>query len=303
VDRIYLVDDKCPEQTGHYVQSANSDPRLRVLFNERNRGVGGAMIAGYQAAIQDKADIIVKVDGDGQMNPTLIPLFAEPILSGRADYVKGNRFYLLEDLKDMPTVRLFGNMALSFINKLVSGYWDLMDPTNGYTAIHAAVAAALPLNKVSKRYFFESDMLFRLNTIRAVIQDVPMRARYGEEKSNLNISRVLISFPGKYMNRLFKRIVYNYYLRDFNFGSLMLILGIVLSFSGFAFGTYYLIHNRHSGVAASSGIVMMAALPIILGFQSLIYFFQHDISSVPKDSIHEELALITKLKGTQNVSR
>lgn len=302
VEMIFVVDDKCPEQSGQFVKETVRDPRVKVLFHEQNQGVGGAVVTGYRAAIAAQADILVKVDGDGQMDPALIPLFVEPIAQHRADYVKGNRFYSLEDMQSMPMIRLLGNIALSFINKLVSGYWDIMDPTNGYTAIHSAVAATLPLHKISSRYFFESDMLFRLSTIRAVVQDVPMRAAYGDEQSNLSITKVLFSFPFKYIHRLTKRIVYNYYFRDFNFGSLMLILGLVLFFCGSAYGLHY-IYTRTPGIAAPSGVVMMSALPIILGFQSLIYFVQHDISSVPKTTIHKGLILLNKLKGPSNVSK
>lgn len=297
VGAIFVVDDKCPEQSGQFVQNSIRDPRVKVLFHEENQGVGGAVVTGYRAAIDAGAEVLVKIDGDGQMDPSLIPLFVEPIISGRADYVKGNRFYSLEDMHSMPTVRTLGNLALSFINKVVSGYWDVMDPTNGYTAIHSAVAASLPLQKLAKRYFFESDMLFRLSTIRAAVSDVPMKAQYGDERSNLNIAKVLFTFPMKYINRFCKRIVYNYYFRDFNFGSLMLILGVVLFLCGSIYGLSYLITNRNSAVAAPSGVVMMSALPIILGFQSLIYFVQHDISSVPKNSIHKSLILLNKLKG------
>ena len=89
VTRIYVVDDQCPEQTGKFVESQIRDPRVKVLYNKTNLGVGGAVITGYRAAIQDGADILVKIDGDGQMDPSLVQLFVEPILAGRADYVKG----------------------------------------------------------------------------------------------------------------------------------------------------------------------------------------------------------------------
>lgn len=296
VQKIYVVDDKCPQSSGAFVQSNNRDPRVRVLFHDVNRGVGGAMVTGFQEALKDNIDVVIKIDGDGQMDPKLIPLFVEPIANERADYVKGNRFYSLEDLSGMPGIRLFGNMALSFINKLVTGYWDVMDPTNGYTAVHSAVLRAIPLQKLDNRYFFESDMLFRLSTLRAVIQDVPMRSHYADEISNLNITRVLFTFPGKYLKRFLKRIVYNYYLRDFNFGSMMLVVGLLLMTWGLAFGSYYWYHYHFLGVPAPSGTVMAAALPVILGFQSIIYFFQADISSVPKQSIHRGLKLYNQLR-------
>ena len=148
-------------------------------------------MTGYRVALDDGMDIMVKIDGDGQMAPELLPDFVAPILAGEADYTKGNRFFDLEQVSQMPTVRLLGNAVLSFFNKISSGYWNLFDPTNGYTAIHRDVAACLPFGRISRRYFFESDMLFRLNTLRAVVVDIPMHASYGDEVSNLRISKVV----------------------------------------------------------------------------------------------------------------
>ena len=154
VARIYVVDDKCPDQSGAFVRAHCTDPRVVVLEHAENQGVGGAVMTGYAAAIADGGQVIVKVDGDGQMNPALIPAFAAPILHGEADYTKGNRFYDLEQIGSMPPMRLFGNAVLSLMTKLSSGYWNLFDPTNGFTAIHADVAKRLPFNKISRRYFF-----------------------------------------------------------------------------------------------------------------------------------------------------
>ncbi|HZV64622.1 MAG TPA: glycosyltransferase family 2 protein, partial [Telluria sp.] len=165
VSRIYVVDDQCPDSSGTLVRGACADPRVTVLQHAKNLGVGAAVMTGYRAAIADGATIIVKLDGDGQMDARLIPNFVAPILAGEADYTKGNRFYDLEQIHAMPPMRLFGNALLSLLTKLSSGYWDLFDPTNGYTAIHADAARHLPFDKISQRYFFETDMLFRLNTL------------------------------------------------------------------------------------------------------------------------------------------
>jgi len=194
VDHVFVIDDACPDRSGELVKKDCHDPRVEVLTHAHNQGVGGAVMTGYAAAIERGAHIIVKVDGDGQMDPALIPAFVLPILAGQADYTKGNRFFNLEEVRAMPAIRLFGNAVLSFVSKLSSGYWNVFDPTNGYTAIHADVAALLPLNKISRRYFFESDMLFRLNTIRAVVVDVPMAAKYADEVSHLSIPNILGDF-------------------------------------------------------------------------------------------------------------
>ncbi len=156
VVRIYAVDDCCPDGSGDFIEANCSDERVIVLRHSENQGVGGAVMSGYRAAIDDDMEVIVKVDGDGQMDPSLIPDFITPILAGEADYTKGNRFFDLEEIRAMPRMRLFGNAMLSFMTKLSSGYWDLFDPTNGYTAIHVTVARHLPFKKISNRYFFRN---------------------------------------------------------------------------------------------------------------------------------------------------
>lgn len=283
--RIYVVDDQCPEKTGEYVRATTSDPRLSVLYTQTNLGVGGAVRVGYQQAIADGAAVIVKIDGDGQMDPRLIPQFVQPILEGAADYTKGNRFYSLEYVAGMPAFRIVGNAILSFMTKLSSGYWDLFDPTNGYTAIHASVAALLPLAKISPRYFFESDVLFRLNTIRAVVKDIPMRAVYGSESSGLRIGRILPEFIAKHVVNTVKRVFYNYYLRNFSLASIELVLGILAIGFGAIFGTIKWMASIELGKEATAGTVMLAALPVMLGIQFVIAFFNYDILSTPRNPI------------------
>lgn len=287
VARIYVVDDKCPDNSGDFVEKHCSDMRVTVLRNPINTGVGGAVITGYKAAIEDGIDIIVKIDGDGQMDPSLIPQFIGPILDGLADYTKGNRFFSLDQIRSMPRVRIFGNAILSLITKLSSGYWDLFDPTNGYTAIHADVAKSLPLTKVSKRYFFESDLLFRLNIQRAVVLDVPMDAKYGNEVSHLKISSVIGEFLAKHLRNYCKRIFYNYYLRDLSMASIELPLGICLLASGATFGIWHWILSSRTQVFTPAGTVMLSALPMLMGLQLILAFLSYDIASVPKRPIHK----------------
>ena len=289
VSRIYCVDDACPDGSGAMIKRTVADPRVTVLTNAVNSGVGGAVITGYRQALADGCDVIVKVDGDGQMDPRLIPQFVAPILAGQADYTKGNRFYNIEDLQDMPRLRLFGNAALSFLTKLSSGYWDIFDPTNGYTAIHAAVLGELPLDKIARRYFFESDILFRLATLRAVVVDIPMRAVYGDERSNMVIHQLVGPFLSRNLVNFAKRLGYNYYLRDFNLASVELVLGVALLAMGTAFGATRWIEGAIAGVPVSAGTVMVAALPIILGLQMLLAAFGHDIAAVPRRPIHLRL--------------
>lgn len=286
IDRIYVVDDCCPEASGAYVNSNCTDPRVRVIECAVNQGVGGAVMAGYKVAIEDDMDIIVKVDGDGQMDPSLIHNFVLPIISGEADYTKGNRFFDLEKIHQMPKIRLFGNAVLSFMTKLSSGYWNLFDPTNGFTAIHKDVAQHLPMKKISNRYFFETDMLFRLNTLKAVVVDVPMDARYEDEVSNLKISNIIGEFFFKHMRNLSKRIFYNYYLRDMSLASIELPLGVLLFALGSAFGLAHWVSSMSTGIATPAGTVMLSALPIILGMQLILAFIGYDVQSVPVRAFH-----------------
>jgi len=287
---VYVVDDACPEGSGAHVREHCRDARVQVLVHAENQGVGGATLTGYRAAIADGADVLVKLDADGQMDPALIPALVAPILVGEADYAKGNRFFDLEGLGAMPAVRLFGNSALSFLNKLSSGYWDVFDPTNGFTALHAAVARALPFAKLAQRYFFESDLLFRLGTLRAVVVDVPMPARYGDERSGLIVRTALFEFAWKHLVNTAKRVFYGYYLRDFNFASLELVLGTLLVAGGAGFGVAQWRAHAGSGVASAPGTVMLAALPVLLGVQLVLGFLNHDMHNAPRQVIHRRLA-------------
>lgn len=244
-------------------------------------------MTGYKSAIEDGMEILVKIDSDGQMDPSLILDFVEPIFSGEADYTKGNRFFDLEKITEMPVIRLFGNAVLSLMCKISSGYWNLFDPTNGYTAIHADVARRLPFEKISQRYFFETDILFRLNTLRAVVVDIPMDAKYGDEVSNLKISKIVGEFMVKHARNFFKRIFYNYYLRDMSLASIELPVGIIFLIFGLLYGGGHWIQSSLDGISNTAGTVMLSALPIIAGIQFLLGFVGHDVSSVPVRPIHQ----------------
>ena len=280
-DAIYVVDDACPDHSGALVQSKCSDVRVKVIVRRTNGGVGAAVKTGYQAAMSDRNDVVVKVDGDGQMDPALIPRFVRPIIAGDADYTKGNRFFNPEDVSKMPRRRLFGNAMLSFMTKASTGYWHLFDPTNGYTAIGVSALRLIPLQKLADGYFFETDILFRLATVRAVVADVPMVAVYGNEQSGLRISSVIGPFLLGHLRILVKRVIYSYYLRSFSVASLELLMGLPLLLFGIAYGLTTWASAASQGLAATSGQVMIASLPIIVGVLFLLSFLQFDIVSTP----------------------
>ncbi|MDD2838606.1 MAG: glycosyltransferase family 2 protein [Sulfuricurvum sp.] len=281
VTHIIVVDDKCPQHSGEYALSLNIE-RVTVIFHEVNQGVGGSVFSGYQKALELASDVVVKVDGDGQMDPNFMKSLIQPIIDGHADYTKGNRFKDFNALKSMPKIRLFGNSVLSFLVKMASGYWNVMDPTNGYTAIHKRALEGLNFDHISKRYFFESDMLIHLNIENMVVQDISIPTRYGDEESSLNIKKVLYQFPVKILQGLLKRIFYKYYIYDFNMASIYLFLGIPMVLFGGSFGIIKWVQAIDKGIETSTGTVMLSVLPIILGVQFLLQAISIDIDNIPK---------------------
>jgi dolichol-phosphate mannosyltransferase len=265
VTAIYCVVDGCPDGSFEIAnQAATVDARIQVISLSKNSGVGFAFIAGVKQALSDGAEIIVKLDGDGQMHPEQIPMVVEPLVHDEADFAKGNRFFHLEDLQSMPLLRMIGNAGLSFFSKLSTGYWNLFDPTNGFIAIQAELARRVPWDKVHRRFFFESDLLFRLYTLRAIVVDVPMKSHYGSELSNLSVLKALVQFPYFHLLNFVKRIFYCYFLREFNIASLNLLLSIGLIGFGVCFGMVHWIRGNELNQLASAGTVMFAALPLML---------------------------------------
>jgi glycosyltransferase involved in cell wall biosynthesis len=283
---IIAVDDACPEHTGDVIERNCRDTRVRVLRHERNLGVGGAVMTGYAAAAKLPVDAIVKLDGDGQMDPALIPTFCAPLFNGRADYVKGNRFYHVGHVVGMPVMRLLGNTVLSFMTKFSSGYWQLFDPTNGFTVIHRAMLSELDFDAIAKRYFFESDLLYHLNQARAVVVEVPMASTYADEPSSLRPLKMIGPFLRGNVRNSFRRIFYSYFLRAFSIASLELLFGLVLWAFGVVFGGLHWWWSMAEGVPASAGTVMLSALPLILGTQFLLSWLAFDVAAEPRYPVH-----------------
>lgn len=282
VSYVFVVDDACPENSGALVAGRVKDKRVKVITHQANQGVGGAVITGYRAALETDAEVIVKLDGDGQMDANQIERLVAPIRSKAADYTKGNRFDSIEDLEQMPRLRVFGNAVLSLLSKLSTGYWNVTDPTNGFTAVHRSVLQRVHLGRLRRRWFFESDLLFRLAIIRAVVLDIPIAARYGAEQSNLRLRHVVGEFLWRHTVNLHKRVFYRYYLREWSVASLELPLGLVLFIGGLAAGVGFWVSSAGSGIPATTGQVMLSALPMILGFQLLLAFLSYDIAAEPK---------------------
>ncbi len=281
IDYIIVVDDRCPQGSGKAAEKTD-DPRVIVIYHEKNLGVGGAVVSGFRKGLALGCDILIKIDGDGQMAPDDAERFIAPIREGKADYVKGNRFRDFSSISAMPKIRLLGNSVLSFVVKLVSGYWNLVDPTNGYIAVSARTIGQIDLAQVARGYFFETDMLIKLNIVNAVIAEVPIPARYGDEPSSLSVARLAVTFPVRLLSGFMKRILFKYYIYDFNMASVYLLIGVPLFVFGVAFGFEQWIDSYLTQVPRSPGTIMLVALPIIVSFEMLLQAINIDINSVPK---------------------
>jgi len=286
---IIAVDDACPEHSADVIEQQCVDPRVIVVRHQENLGVGGAVMTGYVVARDLPADVVVKLDGDGQMDPALIASLAAPVLRGRADYAKGNRFYRLANVSGMPAVRLFGNAVLSFMTKLSSGYWQLFDPTNGFTAIHRALLHELDFERVARRYFFESDLLYHLNLLRAVVVDMPMQASYADEPSSLRPMRMIGPFLRGNLRNFFRRLLYSYFLRGFSAASVEWLLGFALLLFSLLFGGYHWWQSVANHVPSTAGTVMLAALPLIIAVQLLLSWLNFDVAAEPRHPVHPVL--------------
>jgi glycosyltransferase involved in cell wall biosynthesis len=298
VEGIVCVDDACPEGSGAFVEAEARDPRVVVVKLAQNQGVGGATMAGYREAIARGGQVLVKVDGDDQMDLGYMAHLVAPILLGEADYAKGNRFTSISHLAEMPPVRVFGNAALSFAAKLSTGYWNIFDPTNGYTAIEAQVARMAIAKRVSRRFFFETDLLYHLGTLRAVVRDVPIPARYAGEVSNLRIGAIIGPFAFKHLTNFAQRALGQYFVRDFNAATLEMVFGILSLLFGLGYGAHYVSTNHH-GQPASAGVVMAAALPIMLGVQLLMQALNFDVLNAPTRPIHPYLRTIARMEAAE----
>jgi glycosyltransferase involved in cell wall biosynthesis len=287
---IIVVDDASPDHTGGLVTAlAKRDRRLVLLRHAQNRGVGGAMVSGFRKALELGAQIVVKIDGDGQMDIENLSQLLTPLIQGRADYTKGNRFRDFAALRQMPWIRRIGNMGLGFLSKAATGYWNLFDPTNGFLAIRAETLALLPLDQIDPTYYFETSMLANLYLLGAVVQDIPMPAHYQGEVSSLLIHRVLLEFPEKLFNTLVRRAVLKNFIYDFSMASIYLLTGLPLLLFGLVFGSVKWIHYASLGIPAPTGTVILPTLSVLLGIQLLLSAIEIDLRSVPQKPLSSSL--------------
>jgi dolichol-phosphate mannosyltransferase len=294
---VVVVDDGCPEGSGDAVQAAYpGSERVRVLRHDRNRGVGAAMKTGIGYAIDEGADAIVKIDADGQMNCSYIPLIAEFFENDPSLVcIKGNRFFDSTVLKAMPRRRLLGNALLSLTAKLASGYWNVIDPTNGYLAFNAELLRLVPWQSFADSYFFEVSVLCELGLQRMPLLELEMPTIYTSAPSSLSIPRVAFEFPPKLLRMTLRRIMLQYFVFDINLATVYLVAGTLLTAFGAIFGGYEWFLSNATGVPRPLGTVMLAALPFLMGFQLLLAATMYDVQFAQKTR-HELARLRPRVK-------
>jgi glycosyltransferase involved in cell wall biosynthesis len=285
VDSVVVVDDASTDGSWlSLVNSFDGSSQVTVLRHDSNEGVGAAMKTGYRFILENfnEMNVVVKVDADGQMAVEDLPRLLSPITSRRCDYAKGNRFSSPRSLRGMPATRLLGNSVLSLMTKVSSGYWSVSDPTNGFTVITVEHLREMELDRLANRYFFESDMLFRLRLQRAIVADISLPARYENETSSLRPLREIPTFVWGNFQNFLKRLAYVYYIREWNAGSVLLPATLFFSLFSLIFGSGVWSRSLEAGIPATSGTVGLITVTSVLAIQFFLSFLQVDIQGEPK---------------------
>jgi dolichol-phosphate mannosyltransferase len=288
IRHIIVVNDGSSDTTGQIIANlAKNDTRIILIEHESNQGVGGAMVSGLRRAQELSSDVIVKMDGDGQMSADDLPRLIDPLIRGEADYTKGNRFRDFKTLRNMPSIRLWGNAGLTFLVKAATGYWDCVDPSNGYLAVRGDILEQIPLESIHRSYFFEISMLSQLNLIDAYVMHIPLQTRYGDEDSHMSIMQILGEFPWRLSQVFLRRILLKKFLHDFSMDSIYILCGIPMVLFGGIFGLANWIRYARLGIGAPTGTIMIAVLILILGFQMIFSAINIDLQSTPKKPINK----------------
>lgn len=279
VDHIVIVDDKSSDDTAELAETSG-DPRVHVIRHEHNTGVGGAIISGHKRALELGADIDVIFAGDDQMDPAYLEALLDPIVDEGYGFTKANRFYSSTSYQGMPAYRVFGNVLLSFANKAASGYWNLFDPQNGYTATSAEVLRRIDLDAISQGYEFENDYLLNLNILDVRARDIPIPARYGSEVSGIKLRKVIPAIGGMLFAGFFRRVFLKYVVGSFSPIALFLFSGLLLWLWSAVFGAWTIYETIGPG-SATTGTVLLAVVPFLMGFQLILTALTLDIQASP----------------------
>lgn len=275
VDKIYVVDDHSRDRTAEIAKTfANNDPRFKCISHEGNKGVGSAIITGYKKALDDEIEITAVMAGDNQMDPKNLIQLLDPIVEGKADYTKGNRLLYSEFRKGMSKWRTLGNTMLTFLTKMASGYWQLMDPQNGYTAISNRALKRINPDTIYPWYGYCNDLLVKLNVFGFKMMDVVMPARYGKEKSKIKYAPYMLKVSWMLLKNFFWRLKMKYIWFSFHPLVLFYIFGILLTPIGILGGIYSVYYKVFlGGDVFIRGILSLLLFMIGLQFLSFAMFY------------------------------
>lgn len=277
VDKIYVVDDGSTDRTGKIVQDqCHEDGRINLIIHERNMGVGAAIVHGYRASLDANMDLVVVMAGDNQMDPNAMPSLLDPLAERTADYSKGNRLYGREYRKGMSGWRFLGNFLLTFLTRISSGYWDLTDPQNGYTAISCKALKAINLDSVYPGYGYCNDLLVKLNVEGFKVVDVVIPARYGNERSKIRYRRYIPRVSNLLLKNFFWRINVKYIRKGFRPLVILYILGIVLVAVGIVAEMHALYRGYILGGHPSVESILSFFVIVLIGMQSFLLAIHFD---------------------------
>jgi glycosyltransferase involved in cell wall biosynthesis len=284
VDTIYAIDDGSTDKTYNIIQE-NSEKKHNIipLKHLSNGGVGEAVISGYKESLKDQIDITIVMGGDDQMDPKYIPNLIEPIIEGRADYVKGNRLFTKGYTKGMSDLRKFGNSILTILTKMSSGYWNIMDPQNGYTAISLKALETMDLDLIYPRYGYLNDILVKLNIYGFKVLDVSIPAKYGNEKSKIRYGSYLFKVSYLLMKNFFWRLWTKYLFLSLNPIFFFYMAGIVLTPVGIALGIFSLYYK----IVLNGDLFIRGVLSLLIfmiGIQFLLFAMLFDIQISNSDN-------------------
>ena len=238
VDSLVIINDASLDKTSDIInQSIEKNSKIELIEHKKNQGVGGAIASGYKWAINKNIDIAVVMAGDAQMDPNDLQDILDPVANDEADYSKGNRLFSGQVYKIMPKIRYIGNSILSLLTKIASGYWQIADSQNGYTAINKKALTTINWDKMYKRFGQPNDLLVMLNIYNFRVKDVHINPVYDiGEKSGIKIHRVIFTISWLLLKRFFWRIKEKYIIRDFHpliffyfFGILFFIITLMLA--------------------------------------------------------------------------
>ena len=280
VDRIFVINDASTDTTAEVVRAlSHHDHRIELITHQRKRGPGQGIITGYRKASDQGYDIAAVVGGDNQMPMEQMSRFLDPLIDGQADYTKGNRFIFLPDtLEKMPKTRLLGNIIITGLTKISSGYYKIMDVVDGYTATTRRVIDLIDWDKAWKGYGYPMDFLIRLNAHGLKVKDIPRSSIYlkGERQSQIKGLRYALRVSPMLLRGFFWRLITKYIYRDFHPLVFFYFAGLILFPFGILYG-FYLVYQQLAGIGVSGPRAILCALSLIMGLQFLLFAMLFDM--------------------------